>query len=177
MVFVATRYASVAAEIEVLAGNEAAAEELLRPACELLSSLGESAHLATRAAELAQVLIALSKWDQADRWARVAKEHSTPGDVGSQFSWRSALAQVLAARGSFPEAEELASQAVALAGKTDALNQHAAALLALARVLRLQGNPAHAEQLTADAIHLFERKGNIAAADRAHQLLDPAATV
>jgi DNA-binding SARP family transcriptional activator len=177
VVFVATRYASVAAEIEVLAGNEAAAEELLRPACELLSSLGESAHLATRAAELAQALIALSKWDQADRWARVAKEHSTPGDVGSQFSWRSALAQVLAARGSFPEAEELASQAVALAEKTDALNQHAAALLALARVLRLQGNAAQAEQLTADAIHLFERKGNIAAADRAHQLLDRAATV
>ena len=58
--------------------------------------------------------------------------------------WQGLQARILAARGQLAEAEELARSAVALAARTDFLNQHGDALLELAVVLDEAGRAAEA---------------------------------
>ena len=50
---------------------------------------------------------------------------------------------------------------------TDALNARAAALMARAEVLRLMERPSDANEAAAQAISLYEQKGNVTAADLA----------
>jgi hypothetical protein len=47
---------------------------------------------------------------------------------------------------------------------------HADVLLDLAEVLGLAGRPDEAEVATAEAVDIYERKGNVAAAERARAL-------
>ena len=58
----------------------------------------------------------------------------------------------------------LAREGVALAADSEYVVLHADVLLDLAEVLRLAGRPEEAEATTADAVGLYERKGNVAAA-------------
>ena len=70
-------------------------------------------------------------------------------------------AKMLADRGRHIEATRLASSAVALAAKTDLLNQHADALLDLAYVLTASGRVREAEVAAAKALDLYQGKGNL----------------
>ncbi|HEY8626710.1 MAG TPA: AAA family ATPase, partial [Gaiellaceae bacterium] len=169
---IATSYAPLAAEIEQLAGDAVTAEALLRETCDVLTQMGDWGHLSTRASELAHVLLAQGRWDEAEEWARLSAAHSTSADVASEFSWRPALARVLAFRGDVTEAKRLAREAVALAEGTDALNQHAETLLALAETERAQKRPHDAARLIARALELYKRKGNVAAIALTQPLLE-----
>jgi predicted Zn-dependent protease len=60
---------------------------------------------------------------------------------------------------------------VSLAERTDALNRHADALVALAEVLELAGSEDEARGFLNEALALYERKGNVAAARRARRRL------
>jgi hypothetical protein len=92
--------------------------------------------------------------------------------MDAQMAWRAAGAEVKAGTGVLLQAEELARDAVLLAGKTDMLNRRGRTLLVLAEVLRLQGRDEEAAQQVGDARRVFERKGNVVAASRARALLD-----
>ena len=78
----------------------------------------------------------------------------------------------LAAGGRLAEAEELARSAVALAARTDFLNQHGDALLELAVVLDKAGRAAEARVAVTDALGLYGRKGDLLAAARARRRLE-----
>jgi Tetratricopeptide repeat len=86
--------------------------------------------------------------------------------VLSQALWRSVRATVLARRGGLAEAERMARQAVALAERTDFLNHRAETLVVLADVLRRRDRPQLASAALADALALYERKGNLVAAQQ-----------
>jgi tetratricopeptide (TPR) repeat protein len=73
---------------------------------------------------------------------------------------------VLAARGRHAEAEELAREAITLAGATDLLNVQADAYSDLADVLMLGGQADHARIALGQAIGRYEHKGNIVMAER-----------
>ena len=150
--------------IELLAGDAAAAESTLRESCETLQRLREDAYLSTRAAELAEVLYEQGRYDEAEEWAGLSERHAASDDVSAQILWRGARAKLLARRGSAAEAEALALDAVGRAVPTDALNQHARALLDLAEVLRLDGRDADADASVGAALELYARKGNVAGA-------------
>jgi DNA-binding SARP family transcriptional activator len=171
-VVAANACAVVAATIEVLAGNYARASHFLRASCEFCLEMHESAILSTRAAELADALYALERYDEAGEWARLAQKHGAREDRSAQFSWRSALAKVSARKGALEEAESLARSALDVVGQTDALNHHAKVLLDLAEVLRLAHRPDEAAGAVEDALTLYERKGNIVAARATRALLD-----
>ena len=62
------------------------------------------------------------------------------------------------------EAEKLAREGVALAADSEFVVLHADVLLDLAEVLRLAGRAEDAAEVTAEAVGLYERKGNVASA-------------
>jgi hypothetical protein len=83
----------------------------------------------------------------------------------SQFLWRCSAARL------DPASEgELARDAVALAAETDNLTLHADALMALTEVQLAVGEAGVADETRLRALNLYERKGNVVAAERARAL-------
>jgi class 3 adenylate cyclase len=167
----ATTCGFVAGLIEMLAGDYAAAEAILRDSAELLEKRGERAHVANRAAELADALWALGRFDEALERTEVAMSASDEHDISAQFTWRSVRAKVLAELARVEEAEALARHAQKLVDRTDALNQRANITFALAHVLLRAGRATEASDVAADAARLYERKGNVISAVRVHDML------
>jgi predicted ATPase/class 3 adenylate cyclase len=170
-------------EIEMLAGNPSAAEAAFRRSCERLEELGEAGYRSNAAGQLAASLYALDRLEEADDWARTAEALSTRDDITSQQLWRQVRARLLARRGDAGEAERLALEAVSLAEETDMLNWHANALADLAEVYVLSGRAEEARNRLERALELYERKGNLVAAEKARNTLakavlasNPAAT-
>jgi len=161
----------VAARVEVLAGEYSAAEEILRTTCTNLERMGNRAHLATRAAELADVLWLRGCDNEAEDWVSRALELGASDDIPTQISWRCAAGKLLARRGEAAEAQRLLRDGIRLSDTTDALNQQARTRLDLAQVIAIAGRRAEASALAEAAVELFERKGNAAAAGRAKALL------
>jgi DNA-binding SARP family transcriptional activator/class 3 adenylate cyclase len=157
--------------IELLAGEPDDAERALRLGYETLEEIGEATVLPTVAAYLGQALYAGGRYTDALRFSEISQQSAAEDDVAAQIQWRGPRAKVLARRGRTKKAEELASDAVALAERTDFLNQHADALLDLAEVRRLDGRTAEAREAAVEAVRLYERKGNLVSEARAKVFL------
>jgi tetratricopeptide (TPR) repeat protein len=155
----------------MLAEDPEAAEVELRRACETLEQLGEKGFLSTRAALLAHALCAQGRYEEAGPFIKVAAETGSEDDQLTQALWRSARAKVLARQGDVDEALRLAREAVAIVAQTDWLNPRGDALLDLAEVLDLAERFDEAAPLIAEALRLYEQKGNIVSAGKAHELL------
>ncbi|HUK93439.1 MAG TPA: BTAD domain-containing putative transcriptional regulator [Gaiellaceae bacterium] len=164
-------YAAIAAEIELLAGENGAAERLLAESCERLEAWGEQARLATQAAQLGDALYRQARFEEARRWADVAERCAASDDASAQFSWRALRAKTQAREGAFDTARALAREAVEIAEATDAVSQHAQVLLDSAEVFVLEGRNEAAAEAVANAIGLLDEKGNEAAGARARALL------
>jgi predicted ATPase/class 3 adenylate cyclase len=158
--------------VEMLAGDPAAAERDLRRDFDTLTEMGEAYLLSTIAGELARAVYAQGRVEEADELSRIAEQFSAADDVTSQALWRSVRGKALALRGESDTALELAREAVALLGATDALVRQADALVDEAEVLGLLGRGAAARERLHEAIHLFERKGNVVAAERTRSTLE-----
>jgi tetratricopeptide (TPR) repeat protein len=166
---------AVLGDIDLLAGNFRSAERSLTELCRLHEQMHSWGPLSTRAADLAEALYALGRYDDAERWSRTAEAHAGSDDLSVQPLWRAVRAKVLARRGMFAEAEALAREAAQLAESTDALNLNGKVLLDLAEVLRLAGRADESASTAAKAARLYERKGNVVAGRRARALVrDPA---
>jgi hypothetical protein len=161
----------VQAGIHLVAGDALAAEAVLRSSCERLQAMQAFSALATRAAQLAEALFRLDRHDEAEEWTRVSESHTRADDIGAQFSWRGVRAKLEARRGKVEGGEALARDGVALAERTDAVNQHAHVLLDLADVLRVAQRSGDAVPVVESALALFEGKGNVADGARARDLL------
>jgi tetratricopeptide (TPR) repeat protein len=166
-----TNCGAVEGRIELLAGENGAAEQSFRASCEALERIGGLAYLSTRAAELGDVLYELGRYDEAERWARRSQELGAPDDVLTQLLSQSVLARLSARKGELREADELSLEAIALSETTDALNRRGKALLDRAEVLRLADRCDEAGTTVERAIELFEQKGNAAASQRARATL------
>jgi DNA-binding SARP family transcriptional activator len=162
---------TVAARIELEAGDYAAAEKILRSSCQVLEQAGDRAYLATTGAKLANVLCLRGEFGEADEWCRVAAELAASDDIITQVLCRTVRARLLAQEGKLDEAEELAREAVHLTEETDALTRIAASLLDLAGIVQLRGNTAEAREAVERAIDLFEQKGCLTGARRARAIL------
>lgn len=158
--------------VAMLAGDPATAEAHLRRDYEGLEAMGEKGYLATTAAFLAQAVAAQGRHDEAERFIQVSREAAGEDDYSAQMVWQGLKARILAGRGQSGEAEELARSAVALAARTDFLNQHGDALLELAVVLAAAGRTAEARAAVEQALGLYERKGNLLAAAGARRRLE-----
>ena len=171
-VILASGVARQTGEVELLAGDAAAAERALRPACEALERMGDWGHLATIAPKLADALfIQGGDGEEALRLTELAERSATPGVADEDIGWRRVRAKLLARRGEIEAAERLAREATARAAVTDLLDDHAQALADLAEVLRLGERPEESASALGEALHLYEQKGNVAAAETLRSLL------
>ena len=161
--------------IELLAGDLEAAERELRAGCRALEELGETTVLSTSAALLARVLEQAGQLDEAEEQTLLSERNASRDDLASQTTWRGVRARVLARRGEFEQAEQLAREAVAIADRTDFLVWRGEALLDLGEVHRLAGDSASFARAENDALRLFEAKGHVVLAERTRALLREAA--
>ncbi len=159
---------SVAGEVELLAGDAVAAENELRPLCERLEEIGELAFLASVTPHLLDALYRQGRYDEAldltERWR--PERLTVPEDVDAQVGWRRVRAKLLARAARLEEAERIGREAVAIAAATDYLEARAQAQADLGEVLRLAGRGDESAASLAEAIELYERKGNRVAAEQ-----------
>jgi len=163
--------AQVLGAIELLAGSAEEAEKTLRQGVEMLERIGNMGVLATRAGQLAEAIYLQDRYDEAEDWTEVARRWASSDDLDAAVHWQPVQARILARRGAIEEAETLAREVLGRIEQTDALNRRADVSIALAEVLRLADRPSEANELTYEAIRLYELKGNVVAATYARRLL------
>jgi class 3 adenylate cyclase/DNA-binding SARP family transcriptional activator len=155
--------ASIGAQVELAAGDAAAAEHGLRAAIDELAQIGAHGVHATLGAVLADLLGQLGRDEEAAELAHEVAGSVAEDDLAPQALWRSTLAGVHARAGELDEADRLAQEALALAEQTDFPALRVSALVAAADVAEQLGRP-EAHALLADARALCEVKGDVVAA-------------
>jgi tetratricopeptide (TPR) repeat protein len=154
--------------VELHAGSADRGEEPLRTA--LQTDMPAPALGALRAC-LAYVLTELGRVEAisvADEAAALADEN----DIVSQVTWRAAKARCLAVGGRHAEARGLARLALRLADQTDLSELRARTRLDLAEVLLATGRANEAGPAARAAVRAIERKGSVAQAARAQDILN-----
>ncbi len=131
-------------DVELLAGDPAAAAEFGAEGCRMLEEMGERGTLSSMAGKLAEALYTLDRLDEADAWAGRGAELGASDDPYTQMLWRQVRAKVLARRGEYAEAERLARAAVAIGDETEMINTQGDAYTDLAEVLGLASEPGEA---------------------------------
>lgn len=159
-----------AAEIELMAGDAPAAERFLREAYARLERDKHWGHLASVAPLLAEALLAQGREPEAETLLELTPGWTIEDDTEAQILLNRARSKLAALRGDAAAAEAFARRAVGRAEKGDELNAHAAALVRLADALELRESD-EASAALRDALLLYERKGNVAAAERLRQRL------
>ncbi|WP_322751637.1 MULTISPECIES: AAA family ATPase [unclassified Frankia] len=164
----------VVARVALLTDDLDTAEHELRRSCRRLARMGERAHLATRAAALADVLVKLGRLDEAATYVSRSRDAAAGDQVPAQAGWCGVHAKVLAMRGREREVEAVrfAEAACDLAGRTDDWDGQAQAWLAYAEVLHRTGQVDAAGPKIDAAISCYEKKGNITGAAQARRLFD-----
>jgi len=162
----------VSGEVEMLAGDPAAAERELRADYVTLDRMGERNYISTTAAFLSEALYQQGRFDEAAEFAAISEKVAAPDDVSSQFLWRCVAGKVLARRRRFDEAESLVRRGVELIRATDELDSQGSALMDLAEVLTLAGRGEEAAAAAAEAQGLFASKGNVVSERRARGLAE-----
>jgi tetratricopeptide (TPR) repeat protein len=153
-------------EVELLAGDPAAAVTAGEDGYRGLEELGLLRLLSNGAGLLARAYYALGRIEEAEAWAGRAAELGTSDDVLAQILWRPVKAKVLARRGEHAEAERLAREAVALSEGTDALNMQGEAYADLAEVLAVADRPNDSAEALEQALARYQWKENVVMAER-----------
>ena len=145
----------VAADVEVLAGDPAAAARVLE------EGLAQTAAMGTPTPMLAAFL-ARAAWLSGDPVrAESAAIEGLEGDAWVQAIARSVLALVRASNGRLDEADELSRAAVATFATTDFLNFHGWVTVNRAEMLLMAGRRAEALTAFETALDLHTQKGSI----------------
>jgi class 3 adenylate cyclase/tetratricopeptide (TPR) repeat protein len=164
--------ALVSGPVELLAGDPASAEAILRSACDVLRAHGETGVFATLAGYHAEALYRLGRYDDAERATRESQEAATIADADAQARWRNVRAKIAARRGDVDLALQLNAEAAEYLERSDYLDLRGDVLLARAEVLALAGRFEEAAENITEAVRMYRQKGNIVSAERAQAELD-----
>ncbi len=161
-----------ASRVEMLANEPAAAERELARDYEILEAMGETYFRSTVAALLGQAVWAQGRFDEASRFARIARDLADDDDILSQVAWRTVEARYLAGSGNAADGVALAREAVELAATTVDIELRADALLDLDETLRLAGYERERGPAIREALAFYEQKGDLVLAEAARRRLD-----
>jgi DNA-binding SARP family transcriptional activator len=151
--------------VELYAGDLNAAVEHLRSAYALVDTEQDFATKPETGARFACVLVRAGQADEAKALAQQARAEST-GDLFTEVVWRRALALVAARERRFDEALTLAAEARRHVEATDWLTVRGETLEDAALVHRLAGDVSGEADALAEALALYERKGNVSGVHR-----------
>jgi class 3 adenylate cyclase/tetratricopeptide (TPR) repeat protein len=135
--------------VRYVRGDLDAAERAFREAVRVFTPIQDKGRLCESERALAELLLERGRIDDAERLALAAREHVSNHDLTSTTATIRTLGLVRAAQGRDDEAEELLREAVAVVEGTDCRLLEVAAVVTLARFLRLQGCDEEAETLEA----------------------------
>jgi class 3 adenylate cyclase/tetratricopeptide (TPR) repeat protein len=150
--------------VERYAGDKAAAERLLRPACDELRSIGETGVLSTLVGELADALYDLGRYAEADEASRESERLAQPTDAATHALWRGVRAKLLARQGDDEQAHRLVRESIEWAGTRP--EEVGNAYANLAEIWRLSGDSDRAAEALERALVLYEQKGIMPMAER-----------
>ncbi len=153
-------------DIAMLEGDSAGAEAAARETCETTQATAELGNFMWFCGNLAWALLELDRDQEAEEWLDRGRETAPSDEHLPQMLWRQVRAKVLARRGEFAEAEQLAREAVAVCEETDMLDAQGDVCADLAEVLLLAGKPDEAAAALEQALERYERKGNLVSAGR-----------
>jgi len=152
----------VGAQIEMLAGDPAAAARELYASSAAFDEIGAATSATTHRALLAEVVASLGRLDEAADLADQVAAKASADDVITHVLWRSALARVRAREGSAQEAVELATEARRRLGDAEFPQLSIAALLATAEAATAADEAGEAARLLSEARRIAEAKGAVA---------------
>jgi class 3 adenylate cyclase/tetratricopeptide (TPR) repeat protein len=156
--------------IEMLAGDDAAAERAARQGCDQLDRLGEHSWLSTQSCQLADALYTLGRYEEAEQWALRGLALGSKDDLATQHAGLRVRSRLLVRKGDINAAFELAEEVNDLSETSDDPRDPGDAALNLAEILHLTGDPARAEEMTQRAIDWYQRKEATAYVARAQRL-------
>jgi class 3 adenylate cyclase/tetratricopeptide (TPR) repeat protein len=158
---------------ELVAGDPAVAESLLRRGFGDLKEMGADNLLSTAAAQLARVLCETGEHDEAERFAEKAFELSGE-DPFNSILIAGVRARIAVARGEVAAAVAIAQEAVARVRAADCLELAADTYRAQAEALEAAGRNDQADEALRSALRLYESKQNVVAAERTRAALSEA---
>ena len=151
-------------------GDFATAARQLRAALAIAETENDGPIALASAAEAASVLALSGDLREAARFAHLAR--TTRSDTfPTNVLWRSALALVAAHEGRTEEARLLSDEARVRASASDHLTFRGETLEQAATVRRLAGDTAGEAEALAEALALYERKGNRVGGERVRLML------
>ena len=156
--------------LELEADRPAEAVAQLRDARDNLEQLGERAYRSTATACLGNALYAAGQFEEAERMALAAEGESAPEDSINFAMAHGVCARLAADRGDHLDAERLAESAVEYAYRMDMPLARADALCVRAHVLQASGRNTEAMSVMDEALAIYERKGDRAAANHARRV-------
>ena len=157
--------------IEMAAGDAAAAEREMRGGYEALREAGERGYRASIAGVLADAVYCQGRLAEAQQLADEARDIAVTGDPDAHVRWRAVTAKLLARRGEFQAARELADEALALIPATTWPALLAETLTTKAEVLRLAGEPDEARDCLRQALDIYTERRAVPLAERARSAL------
>jgi class 3 adenylate cyclase/tetratricopeptide (TPR) repeat protein len=168
--------ADVAGQVELIAGDLAAADQYLREAYEAYRAMGERGFSSTIAGWLAEALYAQGRLGEARQMTEEAQAAAAPADIDAQARWRAVRAKVLARAGQFSAAQALLDEAAMLVSPTCWAALQAQILIARAEVDRLAGAPERAEASLRAALRIYQDRHAAPLAEQATAALADLAT-
>lgn len=152
-------------------GDHDAAAAALGEAALTLEQIDERNVRSTSLALLAEARFRQGRLDDAERAATSSEHLAADDDAAAQMAWRGVRAKVLAAKGRFDEAIELAREGVRVADGSGFVAMAGQAHLDLAAVLRAAGSSRGADAERLAGLALLDRKGVVAGAARAEPVI------
>ena len=155
------------AEVELLAGDDEAAERELRLGIAQYRVVGERSGASTLLGRYADLCARHGRDAEAAALIAECRDTSPADDIAAQSLWRAVEARLQAQHGHQGEADAMVREALALLSGSDQLDfigwNHEMA----AEVLAAASRPSDALRHASSAVSAYERKGNLVAARRA----------
>jgi hypothetical protein len=159
-------------EIQLLAGDAAAALSSLIRSDEILAGLGERSYRSTTQAVLAEVNEQLGDRAAAWRAIQLAEELGAPEDIANFVITHAVRARLALADGDLVAAERWARSAVDYASETDFYRERGSTKLTLSRVLVQLGEREEALAEARGALEIYLAKGDQPRAARARAMVE-----
>jgi class 3 adenylate cyclase len=161
----------VEADLELAAGQPAAAAAVLRESYDFMKPTAETGYIATIVDYRAMAALDLGREDEALAFADEVERIAQPEDFEPHVRQGCVRARVLARRGDHDAAAKTIQAAVGRAEETDYLTVRAYAAISLAEVERLAGRADGERNALEAALRICGRKGDLLTAKRVREQL------
>ena len=169
--------AMIEADLELAAGEPAAAEAVLKESYEFMRKTAETGFVVTIVGYRAVAALELGREEEALAFADEVERNAQPEDFEPHVRQGCVRARVLARRGDHDAAAQAIRTAVAIGEATDYLPLLAFAAISRAEVERLAGRADGERAALEEAVRLAEQKGDVLTAGRARDRLAELAPV